>query len=175
MRYYPSNVLQQSDSPDIEIPWESFVSSNSEFLLSSRWRPTRNLLHIANPATGSIRNRTWSLVCTGFNITDLSEVNGIQLNLSAQRNGRITDEVVQLTYLNQPIGNNNVSYLTDSEGHLTILNDTIYGGSTDLWGADLTPEILQDPSFGVILKFQSHPYYPHSSGMYLNSVSIDVF
>jgi hypothetical protein len=65
--------------------------------------------------------------------------------------------------------------MTDEEGRLPLHNDTTYGGPTDTWGATLTPEILQDASFGVILKFQGHPYYPHSSSMFLDSVSLTVY
>ena len=174
--YYPHSVEIISEIPEHEIDWKSTPSRDVNTLLEKKWSTVRSLKHIANPASGDIRERTRSLVCTDFQISDLPEtISGLELKITGQRNGRIVDEIIQLTYQNQAIGKNNFLYVTDSEGHLRITNETFYGGSTDLWEADLTPEILRDPSFGVILKFQSHPYYPHSVGMILDSVSITVY
>jgi len=170
--FYPSIVEQTSSNPTQEIGWTSQFVPNQTFLLNSRWKTVDSLVHLSNPATGDFRNKTWALICTGFNIPLLTEINGIELNLSAQRNGRITDEIIQLTYQGSVLGINNFSYVTDSEGHILLLNDTTYGGPLDQWGATLTPDILQDSTFGIILKFQSHPFYPHKCGMFLDSVSI---
>jgi hypothetical protein len=171
--YYPSVVTQLGEEPNIA--WVTTVPSNGIFLLQRRWQTVEPLKHIANPASGPIRDSTFALVCTGFNIPLLDEINGIEVRVTGQRNGRIADETIQLVYQDQAIGRNNFSYETDEEGRLPLFNDTVYGGSEDLWGAEITPQILQDPSFGVILKFQSHPYYPHSSDMQIESVSLTVY
>ena len=171
--YYPSVVTQLGEEPNIA--WVTTVPSNGVFLLQRRWQTAEPLKHIANPASGPIRDSTFALVCTGFNIPLLDEINGIEVRVTGQRNGRIADETIQLTYENSAIGRNNFSYETDEEGRLPLFNDTVYGGSEDLWGAEVTVEMLQDPSFGVILKFQSHPYYPHSSDMQIESVSLTVY
>lgn len=140
-----------------------------------RFQTADLLFHRSNPACGDLTNSTQSLLFK-FNITDVPEtISGLELRVIAQRNGRATDSQIQLSYQDQPIGNNNFQYMTDEEGRLPLHNDTTYGSSTDNWGATLTPEILQDPTFGVILKFQGHPYYPHSSGMFLDSVSLTVY
>lgn len=174
--YKPHHVDIVSEAPDQEITWRSSPSRNVDDLLQQKWTTVRSLKHIANPASGNIRERTRSLICTQFQITDLpNEISGLQLDIVAQRNGRIVDELVQLTFQNQAIGKNNFVYHTDSEGHLKITNETSYGGPTDLWEVDITHELLRDPSFGIILKFQSHPYYPHSVGMILDSVSLTVY
>lgn len=173
--YFPHSIEQVSESPEYEIPWKSAPALNSPYLIKTRWRTVKELAHISNPATGDLRNNTYSLICTNFQITDLPPIiSGIELTINAQRNGRIVDEIIQLTYQGQPIGKNNFVYLTDSDGHLRLVNETKYGGPADLWDTVLTPEMLQDPTFGVILKFQSHPYYPHSSGMLVESVQITV-
>jgi hypothetical protein len=175
-KYIPTKVDLYSEDPENEISWSAFTASESDFLLQKRWRTVKPLVHRANSATGAIRNSTYSLICTDFNMSELpDEITGLELNLQAQRNGRISDYQIQLTYQNNPIGENNFKYITNSEGHFLLLNETTYGGPEDLWGTELTKEILQDPSFGVILKFQSHPYYPHSSGMLVESVSITVY
>ena len=174
--YYPHTVELQSEFPEIEIFWKSTPSRDVNSLLEQRWTTVRSLKHIANPATGNIRERTAALICTNFQMENLPDViTGLELKIIAQRNGRIADEIIQLTYQGQPIGKNNFVYLTDSEGHIKITNETLYGGPEDLWETNLTPEMLMDPSFGVILKFQSHPYYPHSVGMILDSVSLTVY
>lgn len=171
--YYPTIVTQLGEDPNIA--WVPTISSDGASLVQRRWQTTKPLRHISNPASGDLRDSTYSLVCTGFNIPALVEINGIELRVLAQRNGRIADETIQLTYQNSAIGRNNFYYETDEEGRLPLFNDTTYGGSTDLWEAELTSEILQDPSFGVILKFSSHPYYPHSSGMLIDSVSLTIY
>jgi hypothetical protein len=171
--YYPSVVTQLGEEPNIA--WVTTVPSNGVFLLQRRWQTAESLKHIANPASGPIRDSTFALVCTGFNIPLLDEINGIEVRVTGQRNGRIADETIQLVYQDQAIGRNNFSYETDEEGRLPLFNDTVYGGSEDLWGSEITTNMLQDASFGVILKFQSHPYYPHSSDMQIESVSLTVY
>ena len=176
MAYIPNSVSLSSTDPDNEISWFSTPTTSLGFLMNARWGTVRPLLHRSNSATGGLRDKTWAITCTNFNMNDLPEViTGLQLDLSGQRNGRIIDETIQLTYQGQPIGNNNFLYVLDSEGHFYLNNQTSYGGPTDLWGVELTPTILQDPSFGIILKFQSHPYYPHSGGMFLDTVSFTVY
>ncbi len=174
--FRPNSVEQFSEIPEYEIPWQAYHTSNAGFLLDSRWQTVKSLVHISNPATGDLRNQTYSLICTDFQMTDLPEtISGIMLALQTQRNGRIVDKIIQLTYQGQAIGSNNFRYITDSEGHLTITNNTTYGNSTDLWETELTPEMLQDPTFGVILQFQSHPYYPHNCGIAVDSVLLTVY
>jgi len=174
--FYPNTVDTSSEFPDQEISWKKTPNTNLGYLLGGRWGTVRDLMHLSNPATGDMRNKTWFLNCTNFNIDNIpSQISGLQLDIRAQRNGRIVDEVIQLTYQGQPLGKNNFVYLTDSEGHLKLTNETTYGGPTDLWGADITSEMLLDPSFGVILKFQAHPYYPHKCGMFLDAVSLTVY
>lgn len=172
--YYPHTV-QPAEPAEHEITWHSKISSLGT-ILGRRWQTDKELRHISNPACGDLRNRTQALHFLDFCITDVPTViSGVSLRILAQRNGRITDEQIQLTYKNQAIGVNHVNYITDTEGHLPLGNDTTYGGPTDLWEADITAEMLQDPSFGVILKFQSHPYYPHSCGMMLDAVTLTVY
>lgn len=174
--YYPSKVEQISDAPDVEVAWTA-TNFTSDRLPPAQFKiyTQRDLKHISNPATGDLRNQTWTLKYTDFNIPANTAVSGIQLTIKANRNGRIVDETVQLTYNDTPIGDNNFIYITDEEGHLPVKNETLYGGPTDLWGAEITSEVISDSTFGVILKFQSHPYYPHSCGMILESVALTIY
>ena len=165
--YFPNTVngLQPAEE---EITWNTFAGG--------RFRTAKELRHISNPACGDLRNRTQSLVFLNFSMTSLPDtISGIEVRVEAQRNGRIADDQIQLFYQGDVIGVNNFYYETDIDGHLPIYNDSTYGGPTDLWGATITPAMLRDPDFGVLLKFQSHPYYPHSSGMQINLVSLTVY
>ncbi len=174
--YIPQTVDQTSNAPEQEIGWQSTAGSVAGRLLNARWSTVKPLHHYANPACGDIRTRSWALVCTNFQITQLPDViSGIELTVKTQRNGRVVDEQIQLIYNGSAIGANNFNYMTDADGHLTLLNDTTYGSPTDLWAAEITHEILQDPSFGVILKFQGHPYYPHLSTMTVDCVVLTVY
>jgi hypothetical protein len=164
---YNTNTVLGAQPSEFEVTWKS---------AGTRWQTVNPLTHLSNPACGDLRNSTQALLFVNFQMTNLPEViSGIVLQVNTQRNGRATDEIVQLTYQGEPIGTNHVDYYTDVEGHLTLDNSATYGSSTDTWGVDLTPEMLQDPSFGVRLKFQAHPYYPHSSGMFIDSVSLTVY
>jgi hypothetical protein len=172
---YSPNLVQGAEPAENEITWKSEISPLGN-ILGHRWLTTSDLRHISNPACGDLRNRTQSLFFTDFKITDLpTEISGIELSLQTQRNGRIADDQIQLTYQGQEIGINNFSYITDADGNLPINNQMTYGSPTDLWGLDITAEMLQDSTFGVILKFQSHPYFPHSCGMLIDSVLLTIY
>jgi hypothetical protein len=173
-RYTPSAVLGLQFDIN-EVGWRNMISTTLGDITGKRFQTDGNLFHIANPASGDLVNSTQSLLFK-FNITEAPAViSGLELRVMTQRNGRATDKQIQLSFQDQPIGNNNFKYITDEEGHLPLHNDATYGGPTDTWGASLTPEMIQDPSFGVILKFQGHPYYPHSSGMFIDSVALTVY
>ena len=172
--YVPGAVEQVSLTPQ-DVGWTSSPTTKLGFLLNSVWRTEGDLVHLSNPAAGDYRTQTTTLVCTNFSIPTLSEINGIQLEIKAQRFGRIVDQLIQLTYQGSAIGQNKTNYITDNLGTFPITNDSTYGGSTDLWGYDITPEMLNDPSFGVLLKFQAHPYYPCKQSMNLYTSTLTVY
>ncbi len=163
--YEPRTIEQIGE--DLEISWNQ---TNQNL-----WITSQPLIHISNPATGDIRTKSYSLICTNLQIQPIDPVQGISVFVKSKRNGRVTDETVQLTYQGQPIGDNQVSYESDENGKFQIKDDNTYGGENDTWGVEITPEMLQDPSFGVILKFSSHPYFPHKDQMILYGVSLTVF
>lgn len=174
-KFYPHAIQIVSGEPDLELDWSSVITGNYENPQGRRWRPVSNLEHRSNPASGNLRNKTRELWCTDFRITDApGAITGITLTVVAQRNGRVMDEVIQLTYQGEKIGNNNFFYEQTAEGGLAVKNNTVYGGIADSWGVALTKETVEDPSFGVVLKFCAHPFYPHKSGFYLDTVSLTV-
>jgi hypothetical protein len=172
--YYPNTVegLQPTEN---EVTWTSAISNRGN-ILGKRWKTIGELFHRSNPACGDLTNSTQALLFVNFQISNIPNViSGVKIQVLSQRNGRVADQVIQLVYQGQPIGVNNFNYYTDTEGHLAVQNNAEYGGQTDLWGAELTAEMVRDPSFGVMLKFQAHPYYPHSCGLLLDSVSLTVY
>ena len=144
--------------------------------LDTLFRTDGQLTHLSNPACGDLVTRTQALMFTHFQIIGLPEIiSGVELIIKTRRNGRAVDEQIQLVLNGQPIGKNNFNYDPDEDGNLKVLDTTVYGSSTDTWGVELTSEMLQDPSFGVILKFQGHPYFPHRSNMILEHVSLTIY
>jgi hypothetical protein len=131
---------------------------------------TKDLSHYANsggpgPAMTDIRNKTTLLTFTGFNLPLCQGIiTGVELRLDIQRNGRIADSDVFLSYQGGNLGATQVDYSQDLEGHLIKFNLNQYGGDGNNWGAELTPEIIADPSFGINLRLQSHPFVPHKCG-----------
>jgi hypothetical protein len=172
--FIPSEMLG-AQPDEHEITWQGFITNNEGYLLNKRWKTIRPLKHIANPATGDIRERTQALIVKGFNIPNDISPTGIKVEINGQRNGRICDEIIQLWYQGELIGDNNFFYLTDANGNLKITNQSTYGGPANTWGTALTSEMLSDPEFGIMVKFQSHPYFPHQDIMILDSVSLTVY
>lgn len=165
-RTFNPTDINGAQPDELEITWQ---------FLKRRFKTIRPLKHISNPATGDIRERTQALILKGFNIPNDINPIGIEVLIKGQRNGRICDEIIQLWYQGELIGDNNFFYITDADGHLKITNESTYGGPTNTWGTNLTSAILSDPEFGIMVKFQSHPYYPHNDIMILDSVSLTVY
>ena len=82
------------------------------------------------------------------------------------RLGRITDETIQLCYNNESIGDNHASLALDLTKY--------YGGDTNKWNTNLTMTDIQNSSFGVILRFQSHPDWPHKNSPLIEAVQLRI-
>jgi hypothetical protein len=136
----------------------------------------RPLVYIANDGHAPRREYTWYITFTGFNITGITNpINGIQVQTSIRRKGRIMDETVQLTYQENLMGENKINYKLDELNHVPVHNSMVYGGPTDLWDNQLTAAMIQDPTFGVTLRLQSHLYYPHKETVLIDSVQLMVY
>ena len=161
---YPNTVTQYAES-DVHIPWLNVDENFDEINLV---RSSKDLVHIANSMMNDYKTKTYFLVCTEFDWVNLPEnPTGIELYVNVRRTGRITDDTVQL-YLNQPLGNN----LADFQ----IADIKVYGGETELWGIEgLTKEMIDDPEFGIVLRYQSHPTMPHQTAPYMTHVQMRVW
>lgn len=103
--------------------------------------------------TGSVAPGTTTdpIIAVGFGPTlavpegvTISGVTG-DLNWIGQSSGTGILSKAQLYYLGNPLGNPKFPNIPNQSSSV----DTLVGGSGDTWGAQLTPDIANDPSFGI--------------------------
>ena len=167
---FPTVISQYSEpsAENIHVSWQEIDGFRSlRFNDGKRVKTSRDLLHIARDPRHDIKEKTYFLKCTDFNLTNIpSTPIGIELKISMNRFGRITDDTVQLIYNDQPIGENKADLALDP-------NKT-YGNENDLWGLNLNTINLTEPSFGVIIRFQSHPNWPHKCTPFIDAVELRI-
>jgi len=128
---------------------------------------------------------TSQLWCTNYNIPNTnSTIVGIEFQLNVHRAARIEDLLIQLTLGGQLIGSNYASTINPVQsdmytGELTtptpVGDINIYGSSSDLWGTSgLTAANIADPTFGIVVSFQSNQIYPHRDICYLDQASLRI-
>jgi len=148
---YPSIVTQFADS-EHHVRW---LNVGNDYTQLNQIRTERDLLHISNPTTNDLRETTYYLLFQGWSWEDLpANILGLEVMVNVKRVGRIMDDTIQL-YYNQAIG--------DNKADMEISDQKMFGNSSDLWGYQLTNEILSDSNFGVLLRFKSHPSWPHKA------------
>lgn len=127
------------------------------------------LLHIARSPRVDFTNKTYFLSAAGYNFENIPDtVSGIALRLKAQRHGRITDETVQIMVDGSPIGDNRATLSVDPV--------KVYGGPSDLWGIpNVSVTDLESANFGILLRFKSHPNYPHRTGATIFSLELQIY
>jgi hypothetical protein len=126
------------------------------------------LFHIANPTVNDIKTKTYYLYLTNFNLSNIpNTISGVELLIAMNRRGRVTDETIRLRHDDEFIGRNMADFKLDQT--------KTYGSDTDTWGAALTSELISDSSFGVGIRFQSHPNWPHSDSPLINYVKLRVW
>ena len=130
-------------------------------------RTARDLIHIAREPRHDLTEKTYYLKLTNFNFVNLpATLSGIEIKLSMNRLGRITDETIQLCRNNELVGDNHASL------NLDLIK--IYGSETDNWNTNLTMSDIQNSSFGVVIRFQSHPNWPHKSSPLIDAVELRI-
>jgi hypothetical protein len=163
-------IVGQYSEHESHISWDGIADladmkhSDGRFI-----RTSKDLVHISNPTTNDIRSTTWYLTATDFNFGNIIPViTGIEMRLSSKRGGRVSDETIQLVFNGQMIG--------DNQSTPTLEMTKIYGGSNNTWGVEIVDsEMIRDSSFGITMRFQSHPYWPHKESMLIDSVAIRIF
>lgn len=166
---YPNSVRQYAEH-ESHVSWDgvdNFVGLKRRD--GNLLKTSKDLIHISCPATNDIRSTTWYLVATDFRFTDIpNTVKGIEVQIDAKRGGRISDETIQLCLNGTPVSDNMATPPLDMS--------KVYGGSTNDWNVDIIDiEEFKDPTFGLLLRFQSHPYWPHRESMLIDSVAIRFF
>lgn len=166
----PTAVIQypEAGGETIDTAWDT--KNNFQELIHPKLGSLQSqsfLFHSARSPKLDSRNKTYFLQMTGFNFLNLPEtLSGIEVKLQARRYGRAYDDVISLCLGGNSIGENHAG--TD------IFPEIIYGSSTDLWKTNLTINNIQDPTFGVIIRFQSHPSWPHKDSVLIDSVQVRI-
>jgi hypothetical protein len=138
------------------------------------------LIHIARAPKYDIMNNTYYLQATDFNFRNLPElISGVSFRLTVDRGGRVADDTIQLVYQGSMIGDNQAlpAFVQNQyENESLLLPITVYGGDLSKWKIDnLTTAMIQDPSFGVIVRFKSHPKWPHKTPVYVQAMEIQIY
>lgn len=165
--YYPNNVVQYSEN-EKHVAWTddgtgfSAVKTTNPVYIGT----VKPLLHIANPTVNDLKMKTYFLFLTDFKINQLPEIiTGVEVEIEISRGGRITDDTIQLRYQDEFIGEN----LANSN------LDRIKTYGKNLWGVEsIDSTILTDTSFGLGLRFQSHPSWPHREVPMINYVRLRI-
>lgn len=167
----PNHIIQFSE-PGAElahISWDDSYNFSQIVTKDKNSLSTKgSLQHIARSPKHDLTNKTYFLRATNFYFTNLpNTIAGIEVRINVQRYGRATDDTIQLCLNDKDIGENQAS--------LTILPEKIYGGLTNLWGLlTLSKENIEDPSFGVTVRYKAHPDWPHSSSVLIDSIEMRI-
>ena len=166
-------IISQYPEPEAESAHIQWDDSKGYYAIQNRddkqsLMTNGTLYHFSRSPKTDIRTKTYFLKVQGFNFLNLPVVlSGIELRLSTNRFGRITDETIQLCMGNELLGDNLADLILDPI--------KVYGSGTHLWNIkNLSITDIQNPNFGVVIRFQSHPQYPHRDGAYINAVELRI-
>jgi len=172
----PTTVIQYADDEETQIQWDPNTLASLGTVGITTVKP---LLHVARSPKYDLTNTTWYMKCTGFNFTDLpTTISGITVTIKMNRGGRITDDVIQLCYQDNLIGESRAqpAYInTVNQDQSFLYPTTTYGGTTDTWKVDnITTDMIQDPTFGVVVRYKSHPRWPHRTSPIMYSIAMQI-
>jgi len=173
----PTLISQYADNTDIQISWRSEDLNLLLYPDQTGVSTVKPLVHIARSPKLDTSDQTWFIQATGFKFNNLpNRISEVIAVVKMNRGGRISDDTIQLCYQGQLIGHNQAQMAYDTNLNQNYLtNTTRYGGPTDTWGVkNLTTSMVQDDSFGITLKYKSHPQWPHSTAPILYSVDIQI-
>lgn len=166
----PTTISQYSEqsAENAHIRWDDVNNFSSLKYSDGKFVKTeRDLLHIAREPKHDITEKTYYLRLTGFTFTNIPNIiSGVEMRLTMNRFGRISDDTVQLCLNGDVIGNNFAD--------VNLEPITVYGSNSDLWDSNINLISIQDASFGVVLRFKSHPLWPHKHSALIDSVEIRV-
>ena len=165
----PTQIFQYSE-PGAELIHKSWNFTDADTVIGVNYQPVSLngvLEHIARSPKYDITNKTYYFKATGYRFSNLPEViSGIELRLSVDRVGRISDDTVQLCLNDELIGKNTAS---------TAVNPVkIYGGETDLWDTEISIPDVMDASFGIVIRLKSHPHWPHKDTALIRAMELRI-
>jgi hypothetical protein len=167
---FPTIITQypEEGGENIHVPWDDYDNfSNMKSANEQSVGTIGNLYHIARSPQLDLTNKTYYVRTTGYNFTNLpSVVSGIEVRLRTKRGGRVTDDTVQLCLNGELIGENRATIAANPI--------KIYGSESDLWSSDITPALINDSSFGLVIRLRSHPSWPHNTAAFIDSVEIRI-
>jgi len=166
----PNSITQYAETgaEDRHVQWLEIDNFSALKSLDQRSiKTTRDLVHIARDPRHDITEKTYYLRLTDFRFKNLpSTISGIELKLSMNRFGRITDDDISLCLDGEIIGENQAT--------LDLNPIKIYGNQTNLWNTTLSISDVQNSTFGCVLRFQSHPKWPHKSTALIDAIEIRI-
>jgi hypothetical protein len=157
----------ESDAENIHVSWDANEFSNLRNLDGRSVKTVRDLLHVSRDPRHDIVEKTYFLRVSNFNFSSLpSTLSGIETRITANRYGRITDDTVQFCLNGLLIG--------DNQATLDLSPIKIYGSNESLWSTNLSMSDIQNSSFGVVVRFKSHPSWPHKCSALIDAIEIRV-
>lgn len=170
--YNPQTISQYAEQggENLHITWDDSTNFASlKVANGTSVGTTTDLVHISRSPKPDITNKTYYLKCTNFKFSNLSTtISGIECKITSRPSGRVTDDTVNLIYNDQLIGENQAT--------LDINPIKLYGGPDSLWGlSSVESATIMDQSFGILLRYKSHPSWPHSDPMDLISVQLRIY
>jgi hypothetical protein len=157
----------ESDAENIHVSWNASEFNNLRNLDGRSVKTMRDLLHVSRDPRHDIVEKTYFLRVSNFNFSSLpSTLSGIETRITANRYGRITDDTVQLCLNGLLIG--------DNQATLDLSPIKTYGSNESLWSTNLSMSDIQNSSFGVVIRFKSHPSWPHKCSALIDAIEIRV-
>ena len=172
----PSTVIQYAEA-DTHIAWNAKNLSSLISPGSNKAEAVAPLFHIARSPKYDLTNKTWYIELTGFDFNNVpNTISGVTAKIQMDRGGRVVDETIMLTYQGEMIGTNMSAGIIDPLTGASLLAPlTVYGGSADMWEIpNLTKAMVEDASFGIVIRYQSHPYWPHKTVPAITSVQLQI-
>jgi len=160
----PSSIIQIADKDSIQ--WDSLNNIQENGYYAAITQP---LYTISGLWQEIFRTFTYQLWSTNYNFTNIiaNNITGIELYLVSQRMDRCQDYIIQLCLNGKLIGNNYANLMGG--------NNQLYGGMNDMWGTTLTIDDIMNPTFGIVIEFQSNLTIPHSDIMYVEQIGLRVY
>ena len=153
----PTTSTQYAEvgAESVHVPWDDSLTSTYG-----------SLEHIARSPKHDIRTKTYYLKATGFTFQNLpATISGVELRLSVKRRGRVTDETISLVVNDQ---------ISENRATLDLAPTKTYGGETDKWSVGNLSLADLNSNFGVLLRFQAHPHWPHKDAAFIEAVELRV-